>query len=233
MKRCLIPILVVSTLVVGFALGCNGVQPSVTPSSQQSSLQTTSTPSEYQQQINELEQHIHLLNERVAALEEKMEQTVTDNSSVEARIEQQSKQLGEQIDELNAEVVAVKQQLAERGSQEQTMSSPSPPEAPSGTIFTFSGQGNSRSLPFSIGSSPWKLMVWFNEESPGKSVNIEVVDPTQYDPSLIAPIVGAASFDVEQGISIRETILYVPAGTYFLEVGTRSTTTWTVWVIEL
>lgn len=255
MKRYLVSILIITVLVSVFLLGCNSVPLSVTAPSQESNSPTGSASPDYQQQINELEKQVQSLNQRVDALDRELEQKVGSliqevdsleesinalerevetlpsgtSSDIEARIEE----LGEQIDGLNAEVVTIKQRLAEQEVEEEETSSTAAPEAPAGTIFTFSGQGNSMSLPFTIGSSPFKIVLWSNLVRGGStSVNIGFIDPTNYDPRLGGQEVGIGGFNI-QGISTLETVIYVPAGTYFLSVNTHYATIWTVWVIEL
>ncbi len=234
-KRYLIPIVIISVLVSGLLLGCNDI-----PSSE-------SVSSEYQQQINELEQQMQFLiqqvdnlEESISSLERKLETLPDSNSSdFEARIEQQIAQLGQQIDELgeqldglNTEIVAVKQQSAEQGAEEEATSSPSVPEAPTGTIFTFSGQAASQSLPFTIRSSPCKLQVWADTDKVQVHLWIYICDPTK--PEGDSSKVGRYFISLMEGGTImRETISHVPSGTYYISVDTPSAVTYTVWVVEL
>ena len=148
-----------------------------------------------------------------------------------AQLAEQIDQLGEQLDEIDGEVVAIKHQLAEQGTEEEATSPPSPPVAPSGTAFTFSGQGDSQSLPFTINSSPWKLKLWVYMKVAGSaSLEVYVKDPSQPEgPGRVA----GYGFNVEGGINTRETISYIPKGTYYLYVTAPYYDTWTVWVVEL
>lgn len=226
MKRYLITVIIISGLVSGLLTGCNGGTPteSSSPESQQ-------RISDLEQQVQSLAKQIDSLEESISSLERELETLpATTSSDIEARIEE----LGKQIDELNAEVITIKQQQVEQEAEEEVTSSPSAPEAPPGTIFTFSGQGSSQSIPFTIPSSPWKLVLWSNLMVGGSApVKIEVVDPTQYAPIQGKGAVGIYQFMVEPGISIHETVFYVPAGTYFLNLPYSHSMTWTVWIVEL
>ncbi len=114
---------------------------------------------------------------------------------------------------------------------------PSVPEAPPGTVFTFSGQGNSQSLPFTIRSSPWKLKWWMDAGIGQARFNINIRNPaipSTRDPTGDSKIVGRYIYTIlERGTTIRETISYVPSGTYYISIDTDSWVTYTVWVVEL
>ncbi len=249
MRRYFIPILIAPVLVSALLLGCNSVPTSEPASSQESGLPTESVSSEYQQQINELEQQMQSLTQQVDSLEKSISslerelETLPDSNSsdFEARIEQQIAQLGQQIDELgeqldglNTEIVAVKQQSAEQGAEEETTSSPSVPEAPPGTIFTFSGQGNSQSLPFNIRSSPWKFQWWADVGKGQVFFKFFIRDPAKPGSDDYSSDVTRYYWGImEPGTTARETISYVPSGTYYIKVEVDSSATWTIWVVEL
>ena len=63
MKRHIIPILIILVLISGFLLGCSGVVPSETASTESKSI------AEYQQQMRELQQQVNELSEEVRSLE--------------------------------------------------------------------------------------------------------------------------------------------------------------------
>jgi hypothetical protein len=254
MNRYLITLIIISMVVSGFLSGCDSNPLLI----QKSGLPSGSTSSEYQQQIVKLEQQIQSLTRQVdsskgsiSSLERRLETpSPTTKSAFETNIEQQITQLGKQIDNLSVEVVSIKQQLAKQSSQGQATStpsasttpqggtiSPSSLEAPPGTIFTFSGAGNSQSLPFNIGSPPWKVKLWSNLKTGGSTtLAVCIMDPTKFEgPNSPYPVmVGVSDFQVPSGISIRETILYapIPAGTYFLKIHTHPDTIWTVWIVN-
>lgn len=237
MKRYLIPIITILVLASGLLIGCDSV-----PSSEPTVGQESSSP-ESQQRISDLEQQIQLLNQQVdslgesiSSLERELEtQPATTDSDFEARIEQQIAQLGEQIDklgeqldELNAEVVTINQQLTEQEAEEEATSPASVPEAPPGTVFTFSGHGLSSSKPFTVTSTPFEIR-WEArlEGKPGTTFVVTVVYPEN------GTTAESFGWYIEEGITSSQTMCYVQPGTYYLSVNTDLNVSWTIWIIEL
>ncbi len=248
-KRYLIPILTVLVLTSGLLIGCD----SVPASNNEATLLTGEASPDYQQRINELEKQIQLLNQKVDALDRELKQEVdsltqevdrleesisslereletlpaTTDSDFEARIEQRIAQLGEQVDRLNAEVVTIKQQLVEQEAEEEAIS-PSIPEAPPGTVFTFSGHGLSSSKPFTVTSTPFEIK--WTTQIKGGSGSVFIVTVVYPDKGTTAKSFG---WYVEPGESSGQTWCYVDAGTYYFAVNTDLNVTWTIWIIEL
>lgn len=236
MKRYLVPIVIILVLASELFIGCSSVQPSEPTAGQESSSpESQQRISDLEQQIQLLTQQVDSLGESISSLERELEtQPATTDSAFEARIEQQIAQLGkqidrlgEQLDELNAEVVTIKQQLAEQEAEEEAIS-PSVPEAPPGTVFTFSGYGLSSSKPFTVTSTPFEIR-W--------EARLEGKSGTTFEVTVVYPenSTTAQSFGwyIEEGITSAQTNYYVQPGTYYLSVNTDLNVSWTIWLIEL